>query len=187
MSVPDPGAVVRAMLPDSARLNGPLRRLLVDLAAGTPGRESNNPAGTSYFTHKWLSDRELFRRPEPEVAALVAGIEAEAGLHRWPGLDPEARLAVCAMWAIVSRPGMRGVVHSHNGDVSGAYYVDAGEGDAAGGAFTVHAPGGRLVQRLFPVAGQLLLFPSSLLHGVEDYRGERPRIVISFNLRPGRG
>jgi hypothetical protein len=185
--VNDLSPVIRARLPGAERLNGLLRRLLLGLADRTPGRESNNPAGTSYFTHKWLSDRELFRRPEPEIAALVAGIEAETGMHRWPGLEPDARLSVCAMWAIVSRPGMRGVVHSHNGDVSGAYYVDVGEGDAAGGAFTVHAPDGRLVERLFPVAGQLLLFPSSLLHGVEDYRGERPRIVISFNLRPRRG
>ncbi|MEO7386193.1 MAG: putative 2OG-Fe(II) oxygenase [Gammaproteobacteria bacterium] len=183
MSEVEPSTVISVELPGSGSLNDALRVLLLDLADRVPGRESNNPAGTSYFVHKWLSDRELHRRPEPEIARLVALVEAEANCRASPGLRSRPQLAVYALWALVSRPGLSGVVHRHNGEVSGAYYVDPGDPDV-GGAFTVHGSDGHLERRIQPVAGELLLFPSATLHGVEPYEGERPRIVVSCNLRP---
>jgi hypothetical protein len=35
-----------------------------------------------------------------------------------------------------------------------------------------------------PQAGLIVLFPSSLVHNVRIYQGERPRICVSFNARP---
>jgi hypothetical protein len=87
------------------------------------------------------------------------------------------------MWAIVSRQGMEGRAHNHQGRISGAYYVDAGDCDDAGhGAFVIHGRGGEPRRLIIPRSGMMLMFASSLLHGVTRYEGERPRIVISFNL-----
>jgi hypothetical protein len=179
-----PLGVERYVLPDADTLNAALRTLLIRLAAESPGRETNNPRGTSYFANKWLSARDLHLRPEPAIATLVRDIECLARASAWPGIADPATLMVSAMWGIVSEPGMTGSVHSHNGQVSGAYYVDVGAaGRDAGGAFTLHDAADRMIERLYPEAGDLLLFPSSLRHGVERYTGARPRIVVSFNLR----
>ena len=35
-----------------------------------------------------------------------------------------------------------------------------------------------------PEAGLIVLFPSSLVHNVRIYQGERPRICVPFNARP---
>jgi Putative 2OG-Fe(II) oxygenase len=40
--------------------------------------------------------------------------------------------------------------------------------------------------QIMPQNGRMLLFPASLKHSVESYRGERPCITIAFNLHhPG--
>ena len=33
-------------------------------------------------------------------------------------------------------------------------------------------------------AGLLVMFPSSLVHGVRIYQGDRPRVCVAFNARP---
>lgn len=166
------------ILPDHESLNRHLRDLLLERAGLEPDRVTNNPAGTSYFVNKWLSVNTLQR--EPEFAELVARIEAVANEAAWPGVVPGTRLRIYAMWAIVSRQGLEGDRHTHHGVLSGAYYVSPGDG--SGGELEVHAHADAPPECVRPEAGLLLLFPSDLPHGVRRYSGERPRVVISFNL-----
>ncbi len=85
------------------------------------------------------------------------------------------------MWAIVGHAGMWGRVHAHSGTVSGVYYVDAGDG-GAGGEFAIHTRLGGPPHLIRPRTGQLIIFPSALLHGVMRYDGDRPRIAVSFDM-----
>jgi hypothetical protein len=171
------------MVPDHERLNGRLRALLLDMAARIPDKGTNKAAGTSYFSNKWLSARDLFLSPDPAIAALTGFVEAATNRFPWPGLPAGRPLKIEAMWAIVSRDGMEGAPHRHSGLVSGAYYVDEGACDnGRNGAFAVYTPRGRLVKAVPPRAGLMLLFPAAMWHGVLRYQGEQPRMVISFNL-----
>jgi uncharacterized protein (TIGR02466 family) len=109
-------------------------------------------------------------------------------------------------WANVSGPGDANVAHVHGAAYwSVVYYVRVGKG--AGGrlvlhdprmpALRMHAPGLQLkdatpeqVARIEPQAGQIIMFPSWLSHGVEAWDGEGLRISIAMNLSaqaaPGR-
>lgn len=171
------------MLAGHESLNAALRPMLLEMAARIPDKGTNRPnGGESYFVNKWLSDQTLHLLPAPairELAVLVAdNARLVAGLS--PGQPP---MQIASMWAIVSRQGMEGRPHSHRGRVSGAYYVDAGDCDDRGnGAFTVYGASGEQRRLITPRTGMILMFPSNLLHGVKRYEGERPRIVVSFNL-----
>ncbi|MEN3951479.1 putative 2OG-Fe(II) oxygenase [Iodidimonas sp. SYSU 1G8] len=164
------------------RLNAALRALLIDMSERTPGRETNRASGRSYFSDKWLSDGNLFLLPDPTVRQLISVIETLANRLAW-GDAPAARaLGISSMWAIISRRGMEGRLHSHAGKVSGAYYVDAGECSNTSGAFRIHDANGLPVRHIVPRDGLLMLFPSGLLHSVARYDSDTPRMVISFNL-----
>jgi uncharacterized protein (TIGR02466 family) len=102
-------------------------------------------------------------------------------------------------WANVNR-------RNHGGAYwSGTYYVDdggIGEDHALGGEFEIQdprgvapamyapllgfaLPGGQSAgasELIHPRSGQLVLFPSWLLHAVRPYRGDRERISVAFNF-----
>jgi hypothetical protein len=179
-----PEALLRGgMVPDHERLNAALRPLLLEMAARIPDKGTNKAAGTSYFTNKWLSARDLFLSPHPALKTLSSLVEDSANGLPWPGVAPGHRLKTIAMWAIVSRNGMEGAPHRHTGLVSGAYYVDQGACDETrNGAFAVFTPQGQQLKTVRPASGLMLLFPAPMWHGVLHYEGEQPRIVISFNL-----
>jgi uncharacterized protein (TIGR02466 family) len=170
------------MVANHEQLNAGLRPMLLEMSERLPDKGTNKVAGRSYFSNKWLSARELHRIQSPEMRMLAATIEQVANTGTWPGAS--ARLRIIAMWAIVSRNGLEGEPHMHSGLVSGAYYVDAGDCDQAGnGAFAVYTPQGeRMVARLQPKSGMMLMFPNTMWHGVQRYESDRPRIVLSFNL-----
>ena len=171
------------MVPDHGSLNDSLRSLILEMAGHPPDRVSNMPSGESYFRNKWLSKNDLHLRPEGCVQKIVAHSLRMAGGFDWPGVARGHAFRVASMWTIVSQRGMEGSPHSHNGVVSGAYYVDAADcNEEASGAFVIYGAGGRVVRAVRPESGLLLLFPSGLLHGVKRYESDRSRIVISLNL-----
>jgi hypothetical protein len=171
------------MVPDHERLNARLRPLLLDMAERIPDKVTNGRTGQSYFANKWLSGRDLHLLPDEEMKSLVARIETAANQASWPNHEAGHRLKIITMWAIVSKAGMEGKPHMHTGKVSGAYYVDSGACDDTGiGAFAVYSSKGRLIRTLPPRTGMMLMFPSTLWHGVLRYESEQPRIVLSFNL-----
>jgi len=112
-------------------------------------------------------------------------------------------------WASVYRAGDYCMPHSHlRSSVSLVYMLDPGDGDlddklAAKLCFAdpriaaccPHEPG-RVTQHLMPdmTPGTMVIFASDYLHGVNPYRGRRPRITLSWNItlerlpgRPGEG
>jgi uncharacterized protein (TIGR02466 family) len=81
---------------------------------------------------------------------------------------------------------------------SGVLYVDAGDSgeahggllafrDPRGGAGMVEAPTNRFdgagTVHHVPRTGELVVFPSWLVHWVVPYQSDRPRISIAFNAR----
>lgn len=100
-------------------------------------------------------------------------------------------------WANVYRRGDYAMAHSHERSVASiVYFVDLGEEspqDPLSGRFAFVDPrlkhcakGGspRVVAPLLPrlVAGDMLIFPSALVHSVNPYRGKRPRITLAWNV-----
>ncbi|MBY8975052.1 hypothetical protein KHP62_04480 [Rhodobacteraceae bacterium NNCM2] len=111
-------------------------------------------------------------------------------------------------WANVNRAGQGNEFHTHPGAYwSATYYVrDGGAADdpSLGGEFEMADPrgvgpamlapnmcfsikGGQSVgasELVRPVAGNLMLFPSWLSHGVRPYHGDKVRISVALNLTP---
>lgn len=108
-------------------------------------------------------------------------------------------------WASLYRTGDYCMPHSHpRSDVSIVYMLDAGDPDpedAMAGVLSFVDPRieyccpierGRVMRPLVPLMtpGTMVVFSSIYVHGVNPYRGRRPRITMSWNItrerRPGR-
>ena len=116
-----------------------------------------------------------------------------------PLVDRSRRLQFeLTAWASVNRKGHYNTSHVHPfATWSGVYYVDPGdEPDTGFGAvLEFEHPIQSMVMNFFPgllpstlvvrpQAGLVVLFPSSLVHGVRIYQGDRPRVCVAFNARP---
>lgn len=166
-----------------AALNAELRALVLQLSQTSRGQASNMASGRSYFSHKWLSSKDLHQRDHPVLQAACTGLRQQAEAACRELLDMARPLAFTALWALVSRRGMVGRPHTHQGLISGAYYVDAGaSGTPGGGLFLTWPRGGATPQFWLPRTDRLLLFSSALAHAVSPYQAEEPRITLSFNL-----
>lgn len=153
------------------------------------------------------TDGPLFSRLEPEVTDLRKVIVAAAGRHlaslslpdsRHPQLklrrDRPVRFA--GAWSVRLTAGGHHVGHIHpEGWFSSAFYVtlpdEAERGAAPAGWLELGTPDAALglslepLDRVEPKPGRLVLFPSTLWHGVHAFAaGER--ISVAFDLmRPG--
>ena len=112
-------------------------------------------------------------------------------------------------WASVYRAGDYCMPHSHlRSDVSIVYMLDPGDDDPEepmAGKLSFADPripaccpdeASRVTRHMIPemTAGTMLIFASDYLHSVNPYRGQRPRITLSWNVtlrklpgRPGEG
>lgn len=185
-------AVHATLMPGHEELNARLRTKLIARSKTIPDAVSNSLAGgRSYFRNKWLSKSNLHTDPDPDLQTLRDfAIEEASRLVRSRADEP--LLAITSMWCIVGKEGLEGRPHNHAGKISGAYYVDAGSsGPEDGGVlqfFMGRSPRHSELRSLTPRNGQLVLFPSRLVHGVTRYVGAERRIVISLNLdRPAAG
>jgi hypothetical protein len=131
----------------------------------------------------------------PEVA--LAAARARALFRR----VLEAETAVVDLsWANIYRRGDYAMAHSHERAVASlVYFVDLGEEDPRdplAGRFAFVDPrlkhcakteSPRVIAPLLPklAAGDMLIFPSALVHSVNPYGGGRPRITLAWNI--GRG
>ncbi|HWA41626.1 MAG TPA: putative 2OG-Fe(II) oxygenase [Hypericibacter adhaerens] len=110
-----------------------------------------------------------------------------------------AGLRVLESWANIYRQGDYSMPHSHPGAaVSVVYFLDLGDPDPRdpiSGQFAVFDPRVSACCRDQPdcltnpfmpklEAGTMILFPGWLVHGVNPYTGERPRITLTWNLAP---
>ena len=172
-------------------------RLIVE-SEGAPGIARSNSGG-------WHSVPDLTRRPEAcyqdlmgRVVARVQAAFIELARGQDVTVDQRYRFAVQA-WAMVMRHGDHTVVHDHaEAHFSVVYYPDAGDADREmfpdsgklcfvdprrGG---VVIPGVDLFPSQFaiePRTGMLVVFPGYLQHFVHPYRGGRPRVSVSCNVR----
>lgn len=102
-------------------------------------------------------------------------------------------------WANVYRAGDYCIPHSHlRSTASVVYCLDVGDEDSTdpiNGRFYFADPrlsiccksqAGYMTNAFFPKMqpGTMLIFPSQLVHAVNPYAGERPRITLSWNINP---
>jgi hypothetical protein len=101
-------------------------------------------------------------------------------------------------WASVYRDGDYSMPHSHlRSNVSIVYMLDTGDSggadDELAGRLCFADPRidaccphetGRVTKHVMPnmTAGTMLIFASDYLHNVNPYRGQRPRITMSWNI-----
>ncbi len=112
-------------------------------------------------------------------------------------------------WGSIYHDGDHCMPHSHlRSDVSVVYMLDTGDedpGDKLSARLCFADPRidaccpdepGRVTRHVIPVMtpGTMLIFSSDYLHSVNPYRGQRPRITLSWNItlerlpgRPGEG
>lgn len=196
-----------AKLPDSAALNAELQELFL-ARAGDPEYRNLEP-----YTHRndalFESNFSLFEWPQTCVQRLrefcwkvLYGTIRELNGY---DLDTLQRLHIaCEAWFHVTRKG--GYFGPHNHPLhswSGVYCVSHGsdDPDSDSGKLTMINPHatctmyvdkanfhmkppysmGNQMLRLEP--GDLVLFPSWLLHQVLPFDGEQPRITVAFNAR----
>ena len=121
---------------------------------------------------------------------LARGQEAPIDLHYRFGVQA---------WAMVMRHADHTIVHDHSeSHFSVVYYTDAGDADlerhpdSGKLCFVDPRRGGTVISgidlfpsqfAITPQAGQLVVFPGWLQHYVQPYRGVRPRVSISCNVR----
>jgi uncharacterized protein (TIGR02466 family) len=171
---------------------------LIEESHGAPGITRSNSGG-------WHSLPDLTQRQDAcyldlmhRVVAHVQSAFIELAREHDAAVDLRYRFAVQA-WAMVMRHGDHTLVHDHtDAHFSVVYYPDAGDADLETfpdsgklcfvdprrGASVI--PGVELYPTQFaiePRTGLLVVFPGYLQHFVQPYRGGRPRVSISCNVR----
>lgn len=194
-------------LPDAQALNGELRALLI--AREAEGAAQANPRPITQRNATTFESRfDLFRDPAAPLQKLKDFCFSEMlrVICELNGYDAAMRsqlLIYNDAWFHVSRRGGFFGLHNHpNASWSGVYCVDPGRSDADrkdSGALcfvnpvlqsTMHLDAGNArlsgafaggVRSLRMEAGQLVLFPSWVLHDVKPFEGEGERITVAFN------
>lgn len=182
--------------PGMDEVNRDLTARLVAESVSVPSVHRSNVGG-------WHSQPNLALRPEACFRTLIQHIvtrvrETVEGLAQESGQQlPVMRFGVHA-WAMVMRNGDYTIPHDHaDAHWATVYYADAGDADE--GAYPDSGllalvdprhgarpmPGLDLLGKTFtarPSAGRLLVFPGWLLHYVNAYSGQRPRVSVSCNV-----
>ena len=147
----------------------------------------------------WQSAHDLFDRKEPAHAEL-SGIIRKLLVDALKAVAKEIKADKLNFsmngWVNVNPPGGYIGPHAHpNGLISGSYYVSMPEDKGPGGSIEFIAPhpvgymsgwikAPMLVDkiRVHPKPGEVLLFPSQLLHWVLPNDSDEDRVTIAFNL-----
>lgn len=172
-------------------LNTELRGLILERERTTPSVAKSNMGG-------WQSEVDFLSWGGSAVATLgrYLGSAVEIATTRLPLVAPNLKIRFeLIAWAAVNRKGHYNTSHVHPmATWSGVYYVDPGDEpqNGPGAVLELEHPIQAMVMNFFPgllpstllvrpEAGLVVLFPSSLVHNVRIYHGERPRICVSFN------
>jgi uncharacterized protein (TIGR02466 family) len=192
--------VVVATLPDAAELNTELRRVILAHEREHQSVHHSNLGG-------WQSSWDFETWGGAPARRLLDGARELATRLTSDRAGKGVRIAwTTNAWANVNRRNHGNEFHTHPGAYwSGTYYVDdggIGDDPALGGEFEMQdprgvapamyaprlgfaVPGGQSAgasELIHPKSGQMVLFPSWLLHAVRPYHGERERISVAFNF-----
>ncbi len=192
--------------PDPAALNRELRDLFV--AKSAEGAAYANPRPITLRNSTVFESRfDLFRWPDKPVQQLKEFCWHEmlnvlCEINRYDAAMRAQLLIYNDAWFHVTRRGGFFSLHNHpNASWSGVYCVDSGtsEADQRGGALTfvnptltstMHVDAGNAslqgafasgIRTLRMEPGQLVLFPSWVLHEVQPFEGDGERISVAFN------
>ena len=193
--------------PEPDRLNVALRDLFL---AHDRDADRNPVPYTERNAALFESRFDLFRWPQPEIAELrefclsrTLQLVQQINNHP-PEVMRQLRVGVESWFHVTRRHGWFGTHNHPNASWSGVYCVDAGRADAGSedsGKLTFLHPnpeagmhtdmGNESLVPPFNVAhagyllqaGQLVLFPSWLMHHVTPFVGEGERITVAFNCR----
>ena len=198
--------LIQALHPQKEALNSELRQLI--LVREAAGESNSNPTPSMKIPKNLFESRfDFFNSPEPCVRALqkfcLSWLVKSIG--EMSGYDAKT-LALLSVnshtWFHVTRKGGYFALHNHPMACwSGVYCVDPGDAaiDETDGAISFLNPMG--IANMFVDAGnnhlkppfscknftmqlragELILFPSFLLHQVLPYHGTRERITVAFN------
>ena len=177
---------------DSLKLdNDRLEKFCLERMKSSPGRRISNSGG-------WQSDN--LDPATPELAELFAEVRKRLDeVHRAFEFNTSLRQVITEAWININQKGHFNNSHDHPGSLfSAVYYVKGGadKGDlelktpiiphtytisnemvGSFNSFTGHA------MVIPPVTGDLVIFPSWLLHRVNMSQSEEERISIAFNSR----
>jgi uncharacterized protein (TIGR02466 family) len=196
-----------AQLENCASLNGELRSLFLQRAA--EGAKYANPRPlTQRNGQVFESDFQLFRANEPAIKQLKqfcwsSLLAMVAELSNYDDAMTRSLLIYSDSWFHITRRGGFFGLHNHPlASWSGVYCVSPGNHDAdkpdsgllsfvnpaTMSAMYVDAANAKLrspfasgIRHVKFEPGQLVLFPSWVLHDVKPYEGEGERITVAFN------
>ncbi len=199
--------IVDSALPDCEALNTKLRKLFLHWEQDTSRKRASAPTPVIKVA-VYESDFRLFDNPEPEIQALAQFCLQHVGyitqqLNGYSHEEMQDLRIFHDSWYHLTRHGGYTAQHNHPmASWSGVYCVDPGdevpdkpnngalrflEARSTAGMYldagNAHwRPPFGLGEIAFKLkAGQLLLFPSYLMHEVAPYYGQRARITVAFN------
>jgi uncharacterized protein (TIGR02466 family) len=178
-------------------LNAELRDLILERERVTTSAVKSNKGG-------WQSQIDFLNWDASAVQTLrlYLGTVVEIATKQLSLVAPNLKIQFdLVAWAAVNRRGHYNTSHVHPmATWSGVYYVDPGDApqQGLGAVLEFEHPIQAMVMNFFPgllpstlcvrpEAGLVVLFPSSLVHNVRMYHGERPRICVPFNAHAGIG
>jgi hypothetical protein len=189
-----------------APLNAALKRLLFALEKS--GNAANPRPLTMRNSAVFESHFNLFREPDPAIQELkdfcwgqLLNVVGQLNGYDTPTIKRLEIYNDC--WFHISRRGGFFGLHNHpNASWSGVYCVDPGQHDAGkpdsgllsfvnpmlmgamhidAGVAKIPLPYGNHIASARLAAGELVMFPSWVLHDVKPFEGEGERITIAFN------
>ena len=196
-----------AKLENPAALNAELRELFLQRAS-EGSRYANPRPLTQRNRQVFESEFQIFRWPEPSVQQLKEFcwshmLQMIGALNGYDSATIARLLIYNEAWFHVTRRGGFFALHNHpNASWSGVYCVDPGQHDAdkpESGSLSFVSPAvissmhmdaatanlrdpfAPNIRALRLAPGQLVVFPSWILHDVKPFQGEGTRITVAFN------
>lgn len=184
--------LLRYLVPDHAALNAALLEEGTRLRASSPGLDKSNRGG-------WHSAGNLFDEKAAPIFTLReiardAVIDATRRIRA--RTDPASLRLKMFAWMNANPPGGFNAPHTHPGaHWSGVYYVSQPEVETGNSGMIefldprsdlpnwrlLGAPAFRAKKKLRPGPGELILFPSYLMHWVYPNEAEGERVSVAFN------
>lgn len=184
--------LIRFRVPDHSALNDGLLAAGRRMRAESDGVRKSNRGG-------WHSEGNLFAQEDPAIETLErlardAALEATRMIRA--KADPAALRLKLFGWMNANPPGGFNAPHTHPGaHWSGVYYVSQPDVEVGNSGMIefldprsdlphwriLDAPAFKGKKKIRPAAGEMVLFPSYLMHWVYPNETDEERITVAFN------